>query len=114
MQGNVIVTNRDFRIVVFKKVTVILDSYVKDNLVQGNFYPRIRFVTRSTRLTTRGIVPACSTRSSTCNTFLSTLVLICPFVVLVCPLVVSVCLLVVLVVLSVSVNLLRTHSNICE
>ena len=47
-KGNVIVTNRDFRKVVFKRKTVILDSYIKKDLVLGNFYRRNRLVTRST------------------------------------------------------------------
>ena len=34
--------------VVFKRRTVILDSYIKEDLVQSNFYRRTRLVTRST------------------------------------------------------------------
>ena len=48
MQGNVIITNRDFCKVVFKNKTVILGSYFKEALVQVNFYRKTRLVTRST------------------------------------------------------------------
>ena len=86
VQGNVIVTNRDFRKIVFKKKTVILDSYIKEDLVHGNFYGRnrlvthstctIRRVTRSTRLTTLSTLsiplPTHSTGLSTRGICLST------------------------------------------
>ena len=65
MQGNVNVTNRDFRKVIFKRKTVILDSYIKEDLVQGKFYRRTRLVTR--RACTIWLV-TCSTRLTTLST----------------------------------------------
>ena len=35
MQVNIIITNRDFPKVVFKKETVILDSYIKVDISSG-------------------------------------------------------------------------------
>ena len=48
MYENVIIKNRDFRRVIFKKKTVILNFYIKENLIQGKFYRRTRLVTCST------------------------------------------------------------------
>ena len=92
---NAIIANWDFRKVVFKKKTLISDSYIKESLLQGNLYRRTRLVTRST-----------------CKVLWLHVVLVCPLVILVCPLVVSVCLHIVLVVLFVGLSM--TNSNICE
>ena len=65
MQGNIIITNKDFPKAVLKNKTVILDSYTLIRaLVRGNYYRRThlvtcgacktRLVTYSTLLTTRG------------------------------------------------------------
>ena len=76
----------DFRKVISKKKTVILDYCNKEDLVHGNFYRRthlvncststICLVTLSTRLTTRSTcntrLPICSTGFSTHSTCLST------------------------------------------
>ena len=48
LQVNIIITNRDFPEVVFKKKTVILDSYIKEDIRLGNYYRRTRLVTCST------------------------------------------------------------------
>ena len=75
--------NRDFEKDVFKMKTVILDSYINEDLVQVNFYCRtrliasstckIRLVTRNTRLATRSTcLPIRSTGFSTRSTCLST------------------------------------------
>ena len=79
MQVNIIITIRDFPKVVFKKKTVISDSYIKEDLVHANYYRRTRLVTRSTckthlvtdknRLTTRSTR---STRLFTRSTHFST------------------------------------------
>ena len=82
MQVNVIITYKDFRKVVFKKKTDILDSYLKRkcsyyrraNLVTLSTWTT-RLVTRSTCLTTRSTrtsrLPTRSTRLSTGSTCLS-------------------------------------------
>ena len=98
---NIIITNRDFPEVVFKKKTVILDSQVKENISQGNYYRRTclvtcitsktRLVTHSTRLITRS---TCSTRLPSRSTRMTTrivIVLVFPPKVLVYPLAVLVC-----------------------
>ena len=83
MQVNIIITNRDFPKVVFKKKTVILDCYIKEDLLQDNYYRWTRLVTRgtwktclvthSTRLTTRSTrLSFRSTRLSTRNFVFST------------------------------------------
>ena len=48
---NIIITNRDFPEVFFKKKTVILDSQIKEDVSQGNYYRRTRLVTCSTSKT---------------------------------------------------------------
>ena len=65
MQGNVIITNRNFWKAVFKKKTVYLDSYIKEDLVQGTFYRRTSLVTLSTRFTTRSNLSTRLTMHST-------------------------------------------------
>ena len=93
---NIIITNRDFLEVVFKKKSVILESQIKEDISQGNYYHRTRLVTciisktrlvtrsthlttrsaRSTRMTTRSThstrFSTRSTRLSTCSTRFST------------------------------------------
>ena len=109
---NIIITNRDFPEVVFKKKTVILDSQIKENISQGNYYRRTRLVTcitsktrlvtHSTRLITRIIIVLVFPPVVLVYPLVVLVCpFVCPFVVLVCPLVVLVCSLVVLVVLSV-------------
>ena len=87
MQVNVIITNKDFPKVVFKKKTVILDSQLQRTLFHGNHYCRnrlvirsickTRLVTHSTRLTTSSTgtvvlcLLTCSTHLSVRNTRLS-------------------------------------------
>ena len=88
LQVNIIITNRVFPKVVFKKKTIFLDFYIKQDISQGSYYRRTRLVTcstcktrlvtRSTRLTTRSTRSTClptrgthSTRFSTSSTRLS-------------------------------------------
>ena len=76
---NTTITNKDFSELVFKKKTVFLDSYIKEDISQSNYYRRIRLVTcstcktclvtHSTHLTTRSTR---STRLSTHNTSMTT------------------------------------------
>ena len=78
----------------FLKKTVILGSYIKEDLAQGNCYRRSSLITRS----------ACAIRLVIYSTRLTLIVLeilAYPHVVLVCSLVVLVCPLVLLVVISV-------------
>ena len=86
---NIIITNRDFTKVFFKKKTAVLDSQIKEDISQGNYYrgtrlvtcitSKTRLVTHCTCLTTRSTrstrLPTCSTHStrfSTLSTRLST------------------------------------------
>ena len=73
---NIIITSRDFPEVVFKKKTVILDSQIKEDISQGNYYRRTRLVTCSTSKTRLVTHSTClttrSTRLSTRSTRLST------------------------------------------
>ena len=88
LQVNIIITNRVFPKVVFKKKTIFLDFYIKQDISQGSYYRRTRLitcstcktrlVTHSTRLTTRSTRSTClptrgthSTRFSTSSTRLS-------------------------------------------
>ena len=62
---NIIITNRDFPKAVLKKKTVILDSQIKEDISQGNYYRRTCLVTCSTSKT-------CLVTHSTCLTSRST------------------------------------------
>ena len=116
VQGNVIVTNRDFRKVVFIRKTVISDSNIKEDLVHGNFYRRNRLVTLVLAQFDWPLVvlawqllvllvlvyPLIVLLVCPLVVFVCPLAVpICPFVILIWPLVISVCPLLVLVVLSV-------------
>ena len=82
MQVNIIITNRVFPKVVFKKKTIFLDFYIKEDISQGSYYRRNRLVTCSTcktglvthssRLTTRSTRSICLPTRSTCKTTRST------------------------------------------
>ena len=96
VQRNVIVANRNFQKFIFKRKTVILKSYIKEDLAQDNFYRRTRLVARSAN--TIWLVS-----HSTHFTIFSTLVLVYPltvlaypFVEIVCPHIVPICPFVVL------------------
>ena len=108
VQGNVIVANRNFQKFIFKSKTVILKSYIKEDLAQDNFYRRTRLVARSANTIWLVSHSTHLTIFSTVSTCLPTQVLAYPFVEIFCPHIVPICPFVVLMlqlVISVLVAL---------
>ena len=107
MQVNIIITNSDLPKVVFKTKTVILDSYIKVDIIVEPilslvvltklFWSLIGLVWPLVVI----VVFVYPLLVLVCPFVFSFVILVCPLVVLVCLLVVSVCVLVVLIVLSV-------------